>query len=305
MARPDAVTFDVVVFGSINLDLIFALDRLPGPGETMLGSAARMEPGGKGANQAVAAALDGARVAMAGVVGRDTLADGALAGLRAAGVDLARVRRGDDTTGCAAVCTDPAGRNQIAVGAGANRHAQDMQVEDGILQPGTILLMQMETDPGEGAALIARAHARGARIVLNLAPARAMDFAALRVLDLLVVNEHEAAWLAAQLTTAPTADGLHVALGVGVVRTLGADGCEWATADGAGRLPAVPVQVADTTAAGDCFTGVLCAALSRGAGLPDALRRATTAAALCCTRAGSQGSLPHAEETGAALRQWL
>lgn len=289
----------VIVFGSINLDLIFPLDRLPGPGETLLGPATRVEPGGKGANQAVAAARDGARVLMAGAVGRDVLAEGALAGLVAAGVDLRRVARVDAATGCAAVCTDAQGRNQIAVGAGANLLARADQVEDAALDAGATLLVQMETDPAETAALIRRARARGARVVLNLAPARPLDADALRAVDLLVVNESETAWLAGRFGAEATAAGLRAAVGVGVVRTLGAEGAEYA-ADGEGRVPAHRVRVVDSTAAGDCFTGVMAAALDRGAPLRDALLRASAAAGLCCARAGSQGSVPDAAETDAA-----
>jgi len=288
----------ITVFGSINLDLIFALDRLPGPGETLLGPDTRIEPGGKGANQAVAAALDGAAVAMAGAVGGDALAEGALAGLRAAGVDLSRVVRAAATTGCAAICTDPAGRNLIAVGSGANRLARADQVEDALLAPGHTLLLQMETDPAETATLVHRA--RGARIILNLAPAGALDDAALRAVDVLVVNEHEAEWLAAALRTGADAASLHRALGGTVVRTLGEHGSEWAGREGAGSIPAHPVAVLDTTAGGDCFTGVLAAALDRGAALPDALRRASIAAGLCCAGRGSQGSLPSRAQTNAA-----
>ena len=298
------MAFDVVVFGSINLDLIFALDRLPGPGETVLGPDVRIEPGGKGANQAVAAALDGARVAMAGAVGRDALAAGALAGLEAAGVDLSRTAHVEGATGCAAICTDPAGRNQIAVGAGANAYARADQVEDALLHPGALLLLQMEADPGETTALIHRARARNTPAVLNFAPVRPLDPAVLRVLSALVVNEHEAAWLAQQLGCPATAAGLHHALGaVSVVRTLGEQGCEYCTTDQGGTVPPYPVQAVDTTAAGDCFTGVFCAALVRGASQGDALTRASAAAALCCTRPGSQGSLPTTAQIDAALRR--
>lgn len=290
----------IVCFGSINLDLIFALDRLPGPGETLLGPNTRIEPGGKGANQAVAAARDGARVLMAGAVGRDALADGALALLREAGADLSRVARVAAATGCAAICTDPQGRNQIAVGAGANLLARADQVEDAVLGPGTTLLLQMETEPAEVAVLIRRARVLGTRIVLNLAPARPLDEDALRGLDLLVVNEPEAEWLAGQLGAAATAAGLHAALGVGVIRTLGAAGAEFAVAGDMGTAPARAVQVVDSTAAGDCFTGVLAAALDRGVPLQEALTRANMAAGLCCTRAGSQGSLPLAAEINSA-----
>lgn len=288
----------VVVWGSINLDLIFALDRLPAPGETVLGPATRIEPGGKGANQAVAAARDGASVVMAGAVGRDALADGALAGLRSAGVDVSRVVATDAATGCAAICTDPDGRNQIAVGSGANALARSSVVEDTLLGPGTILVLQMECDPAETAALIGRARARGARILLNLAPARWLNPVALAAVDVLVVNETEADWLAGQGGTAADASALGHRWGTAVVRTLGERGAEW----GSGFIPAASIVAVDTTAAGDCFTGVLAAALDRGQRLEGAIARATAAAGLCCTRPGSQGSLPHAGETDAAIR---
>ncbi len=290
----------IIVFGSINLDLIFALDHLPDPGETVLGPATRIEPGGKGANQAAAAARDGATVLMAGCVGHDALANAALASLRAAGVDLSRVARVEAATGCAAICTDPAGHNQIAVGSGANTLAHADQVEDSILSSSTTLVLQMETDPQQTAALIRRARARKARIILNLAPASPLDADALGAVDLLIVNETEAEWLAAQHGTTADAAGLHAALTVGAVRTLGERGAEWASADGTGHVAAHPIQVVDTTAAGDCFTGVLAAALDRGMGMAAAMARASVAAGLCCSRAGSQNTLPTAEETDRA-----
>lgn len=270
----------ITVFGSINLDLIFALDRLPAPGETVLGPSVRSEPGGKGANQAVAAALQGASVVMVGAVGRDGMAVPALTGLIAAGVDVSRVARAEAGTGCAAICTAD-GKNQIAVGAGANLLARADQVEAALLGPSHTLLLQMECDPDETAALIRRVS--GCRIILNLAPAAPLSRDALEAVDILVVNEAEAAWLAAY------APGL---TGPNIVHTLGERGAEYRGT----IVPAWPVHAVDSTAAGDCFTGALAAGLDRGLDMQDALRLASAAAALCCTRQGSQGSLPtHAE----------
>ena len=291
----------IVVFGSINLDLIFPLPHLPVAGETVLGPAMRIEPGGKGANQAVAAARDRAAVAFAGAVGADALAEDALRLLRAACVDLTRVRRGATATGCAAICVDPAGRNQIAVGSGANLAGCAAQVEDALLGPATTLLLQMEMDAGETATLIRRARAAGARVVLNLAPAGALDPDALRAVDVLVVNEEEAGWLSRDLATGVDAASLYAALGVAVIATRGAEGVAWADAAGPRQLPAHPVTAVDTTAAGDCFTGVLAAALDAGAPLEAAVRRAIVAAGLACSRAGSQASLPSAADIDAAL----
>lgn len=292
----------IVVFGSINLDLIFALPHLPAAGETVLCAGAQAQPGGKGANQAVAAARDGARVVMVGAVGADSLADGALPLLRDAGVDLSRVIATPEAgTACAAVQVDPAGHNAIAVGSGANLFARSAQVEDALLTRDTTLLLQMEVDPGETAALIARARGRVGRIILNLAPAAALPRAALAAIDILTVNETEAAWLGAHLGVGDDAAALRAALGVDVIRTLGADGLEAATAAGITRMAAQAITAVDTTAAGDCFVGVLAAALDRGHGLDAAMARATAAAALCCTRPGSQGSAPWAHETDRAL----
>lgn len=189
----------VLVFGSVNADLVFALPVLPAPGETVLAPGYATLPGGKGANQAVAAAQDGAPTAFAGAVGDDALAEVALRGLREAGVELGRLAWVPEPTGCAAIAVDRAGRNLILGGSGANQSARAAQVEDAALNPDTVLVLQREVPAAENAALILRARARGARILLNLAPAGEVAPEALRALDLLVANEHEAAWLAGQL----------------------------------------------------------------------------------------------------------
>ena len=231
----------VIVFGSINLDLIFSLPNIPRPGETVLGPSTRIEPGGKGANQAVAAARDGASVIMAGAVGRDALADGALRLLRAAGVNLERVRPVEASTGCAAIAVDPDGNNAIAVGSGANLSAQASQVEDSLLGPNTTVVLQMEVPAAETAELIARARAAGARVVLNLAPAAALPEDALRSVDVLVVNETEGAWLAAYLGCGATAASLRDRLGgVAVVLTRGGEGADVAGRDATWHEPAQP-----------------------------------------------------------------
>ena len=294
----------ITVFGSINLDVIFRSEVLPHPGQTVLAASMRTEPGGKGANQAVAAARDGARVAMIGAVGRDAAAETALAGLRAAGADLSRLATPHAPTGCASVCTDVEGRNQIVVALGANSLATDAQVEDTLLAPGSTLVTQMEADPASTARLVLRARARGARAIHNQAPAAPLAEQALRAVDILVVNEAEGVWLAMHLGgTAGDALSLHRMLGIIVIRTLGGEGVEWADGGQRYHRAAPPTQVRDTTAAGDCFVGVLAAALDRGATLVDAIRRAVTAASLACTRVGGQNSLPDARETDAALQR--
>jgi ribokinase len=294
----------VIVFGSINLDLIFNLPGIPRPGETVLGPSTRIEPGGKGANQAVAAARDGGEVVMAGSVGRDALAEGALGLLRQSGVDLGRVQAVPASTGCAAIAVDPAGNNAIAVGSGANLSTRQSQIADTLLGPAATLVLQMEVPAAENAALIDRARKAGARVVLNLAPAAPLAEDALRAVDVLVVNETEGAWLAQHLGCGATAIALRERLGrPAVVLTWGEAGAEVAGPDASWHEPAVAIQPVDTTAAGDCFVGVLAHRLDVGQALRAAVHRASVAAALCCTRHGSQGSIPTAAETDAFSRR--
>jgi ribokinase len=222
--------------------------------------------------------------------------------LAAAGVDLAGVAQVAEPTGCAAICVDRAGRNQIAVASGANNAVRAAQVPDSALGRDTTLVLQMEVPAAETAALIARARARGSRIILNLAPASALDRAALSALDVLVVNEGEAAWLAQSLGVGATPDPLAKALGIIVVSTLGEKGLVAVSREGIWRMGALPITPVDTTAAGDCFVGVLAAALDHGKTLPEALHRASVAAGLACTKAGAQPSLPSTREIDARLK---
>ena len=292
----------ILVFGSINLDVAYGLDVLPTPGRTVIGDAAEVQPGGKGANQAVAAARDGAQVSLAGAVGNDPVAEAALAGLVAAGVDISRVARiKDRRTGTAAICVDRAGQNQIAVARGANAVAKADQVSDADLGPGTTLVLQMEVDPAQTASLIRRARAKGTRVILNLAPALPIADDALGMVDWLVANAEESGWLGEHIGAAAGAASLQAGLGVGVVRTRGVQGVELATAEQMLLLKAIPVTAIDATGAGDCFVGVFAAALDRGASAAEAMRRANVAAALSCTRSGSQASLPLRDEIEAAL----
>lgn len=291
----------ILVFGSINLDLIFEMEALPAPGETRLASAMRTEPGGKGANQAVAAARDGAEVALYGAVGQDPFANPAQAGLESAGVDVWGVEAVAGATGVASIVTDRFGRNAITVAPGANLKARQDKVPDEFLDEATIVLLQMECDAGETARLISRASAAGARVILNLAPAADLPLASLKKTFLIVVNEQEAEFLAGWAGCAADAASIAAKLDVGVLRTLGAEGSEACVGGATYRVAAHKVEAIDTTAAGDCFVGVLAAGLDRGLDLPAAMKRASVAAALACTKRGSQGSLPRAAEIDAAL----
>lgn len=296
----------LVVFGSVNIDLVFALPVLPRPDETVLGSGYQIAPGGKGANQAVAAVRDGAAVRFYGCVGRDEFGRVARDSLVAAGVDVGGLAEGARPTGCAAVCTDASGRNLIAVASGANLDARASQVPDAALGPATTLVLQMETPTDEVATLIRRARSRGARVVLNLAPALPVEAVVLAAVDVVVVNEGEAAALAtarriAAGDAATLARRLTAALGNTVLITLGALGAVAASPGALWSIDALTVKTVDTTAAGDAFVGVLAGAWDRGLPLPAALHRASVAGGLTCLAAGAQPSLP----TAAAIEAHL
>jgi len=298
----------IVVFGSINIDLGFAVARLPDAGETVLCPAFTTSPGGKGANQAVAAARDGARVAMFGCVGRDPFAEAALATLRQSGVDVGGIAPCDAPTGCASVWVDGAGENAIVVASGANARARADQVPDALLGPDSLVLLQMEVPAAENWALLERARARGARVALNLAPVAPVPDPALDSLDLLIVNEGEGAAAAEYAGLNPNPPDavprrLAQRYGLACVLTRGAAGAVLHGPEGGCGIPALPVAARDTTGAGDAFVGVLAAALDAGLGLADAARRAGAAAALACTRPGAQAAMPGRAETDAALAQ--
>ena len=291
----------LLVFGSIGVDLVFPVSRLPGRGVTGWSEGGCFQAGGRGANQAVAAARDGTQVAMVGAVGRDVLAETALSGLAAAGVRLDAIARVEARTGHSAICVDPEGYTTVVTHAGANRFARAAQVSDSLLGPSTTLLLQMETDVKENALLIARARQSGARIVLNFSPPRTIGAETLRAVDVLVGNGEELAWLGEHLGTGNNPASLHGALGVTTVRMLGVQGTEAVSAAGFVRMPAMPVAMRDTTAAADCFVGVVTAALERDESLTAGLRRASVAAALSVTVTGPQNSMPSRTEIDDAL----
>jgi ribokinase len=280
----------VTIFGSAIADIVFRLPRLPGPGETLLGAAGAPLAGGKGLNQAIAAARDGADARFVGCVGRDEHGDLLRMALIAAGVNVAGLRGVDGASGLACVCVDAEGQNQIAVSPGANLQARAAQLPE--LRDDSILLLQMEVPPEENARAIARARAAGARVLLNLAPAAAMDRAALGGVDLLILNEGEAAWLGRQLGRTGDAAALNEVLGIGVAVTEGARGASVATRAGLIQVPAFAVGVVDSTGAGDAWCGVLAAAFHLGMPMELAVRRANAAGALACTRPGAAPAMP-------------
>lgn len=281
----------ILVFGSINVDVVVPVPHLPLPGETVLGGDYALLPGGKGANQALAACRAGASVRLAGAIGNDAFAGLAVEALPRDGVDLGLLRRVERPTGCAVIMVGAGGsqrgENLIAVAPGANRAAEAAHVPDAALGPGTIVVCQMEVPAEETWALLRRACAAGARTLLNLAPAAPVDPASLADIDILVANRGEAASLGEDPA------GLARRLRQALVVTQGAAGATAFLADG-GRIdtPALVLDPVDTTGAGDTFVGVLAAALDRLLPLAAALRHASAAAGLACLAQGAQTAMP-------------
>jgi ribokinase len=293
----------ILVFGSLNADLVFEVRALPRRGETVLCPGYALVPGGKGANQAAAAAKAGASVRMVGHVGEDSFGDFLREGLMQAGVDCAGVAIADAATGVAVIGVEPGGENQIIVGSGANLATRANQVDDAELGPGVTVLCQNEVDPEATFVLLERAARRGARTILNLAPAASVPARVLDAIDILVVNEIEAAMAASDQAGNPRAlaRGLASRHDLTCVVTLGAEGAIAHGPTGGWRIGSLAVEPVDTTGAGDAFVGVLAAALDGGRALPEALRHASVAAGLACTRLGAQTSQPTAAEITARL----
>jgi len=286
----------VVVFGSINVDLVAQVSRIPVLGETLAGHAFAMVPGGKGANQAVAAARAGAKVAMFGAVGRDAFAVTALANLETSGVDLSGVVAVDTLTGVAMIHVDAQGENAITVIAGANGDALAAQVPDGALGPGTTLVLQLEVPAAEVLLLARRARDLGARVLLNAAPAAAVSDDLWHLVDILIVNETEAASIGAahRLPTSPEqfAKAASLRYQCAVIVSLGPLGALAVQDDVRIMIAAPSTTVVDTTGAGDALVGAFAAALDRRAPLRQALADGVAAGSLACAGRGAQSALP-------------
>jgi len=298
---------DVVVVGSINVDLLLTVPRHPLPGETLLGGSGAQSAGGKGANQAVAAARLGARTALLGAVGTDPGAQTALRLLREAGVDLHAVATAPGPTGLAVVTLAADGENTIVVVPGANDTVtvDAVRASADLIGQAAVCVLQAEiplTAVSEAAAI---AHRGGARVVLNVAPAATLPWETLRLADPLVVNEHEAAVLLGDTTTDPGTDPVQVtaaaaqaaerlrAGGVAsVIVTLGGAGCIVLDDTGPTIIPARDVSAVDTTGAGDAFTGAVAARLAMGEPLRQAAEYATRVAAASVRTLGTQTSYP-------------
>ncbi|MFD7085838.1 ribokinase [Streptomyces sp. NPDC059918] len=290
----------IAVLGSTNMDLVAYVPRAPRLGETVTGRAFRTVPGGKGANQAVAAARSGGEVVMIGAVGTDEFGVRLRSALTAAGVETAALRTVEGASGTAHITVDDEGANSIVVIPGANGSVTGLEAGDAArIGAVDLLLLQLELPMEAVLAGAAAARAQGVRTVLTPAPARPLPRELLELVDLLVPNEHEAAALTGFTDPLGAAEALLREVPE-VVLTLGAAGVLYAAR---GReplsVPALPVRAVDTTAAGDTFVGALAVALGEGRPMPEALRWASAAAALSVQRPGAQDSMPTRTETEA------
>jgi ribokinase len=294
----------IVVVGSFNMDLTTYMARLPKPGETVHGRRFVTGPGGKGSNQAVAAARLGAPVTFVGRVGTDIFGDTALKTWQAEGTNTDYVVRDpENATGVAPILVEDSGENAIVVALGANLALSpaDVDAARAVIAQADVLVTQLEIDLETVAYALQVAREYGVRTILNPAPAAHLEPDVLARADYLTPNETE---LAALYGAVP--DDLRELVqvpGQTLIMTAGAQGALWANDSGSGTVPAYEVEVVDTTGAGDAFNGGLAVALAEGKSLTDALAFANATAALCVTRPGTAPSMPQREEVEALLRR--
>jgi ribokinase len=295
---------DIVVLGSLNMDLVVQVARMPVPGQTIPGGDLHTISGGKGANQAAAAGKLGGRVSMVGRVGGDAFGQRLKEGLQGFGVDVSHVRQDSGSvTGTAVIIVEETGENVIVISPGANGRVgeEDIRQAEGLISQARVLLLQHEVPMGTVEKAVQLASRNPVKIILNPAPAQPISAEILAKIDILVPNETEAALL----TSIPVSDlasageAARKLLGLGVrtvIITLGDQGALLATGEQILHIPTVKVKAVDTTAAGDAFIGGLANALLKDLSLKDAVRYANCAGALAATKFGAQTSLPSAEE---------
>jgi ribokinase len=303
------MTGRVIVVGSVNVDLVVSVERLPGPGETVIGGRYAQHHGGKGGNQAVAAARLGAATTFIGAVGDDVFGTDAAAALESDGVDISGLGRLDgEPTGIALIVVDAAGENSIAVSSGANAALSSVQVRQALkrlgLKADDVVLVGHEVRTGATHEALRLGRLAGATTILNPAPATGLEAPTLALADILTPNEVE-------LATLVGPDGTLVArarrlLGPDpgtrvVLISLGAQGARLVTAKRSIGFPAPRVEAVDAVGAGDALNGALAAGLAGGLALPEAARRAVAAASLAVTHAGAREGMP----TNAELADFL
>lgn len=294
----------VVVLGSMNMDLVATVARMPAEGETIMGDAFRTTPGGKGANQAVAAARLGADVRMVGRVGNDSFGPALLDGLRGHGIDVSSVAvDASNSTGIAMILLEPNGKNRIVAVYGANMACDEEQLQSArvAMEGADVLMLQLEVPMALSLAAAEYARSEGIRVVWDPAPARELPTEVFAAADILTPNQSEAEMLTGapvvDRTSAETAARAILARGTSVaIVKLGADGLVYASTEGVFHLPAHDVNVVDSVAAGDAFGGGLAVGLAEGKTLREAISLGMAAGALAVTRSGAQDAMPSRAE---------
>jgi ribokinase len=298
---------EIVVVGSLNADLVTRLERFPAPGETVTALDFAVHPGGKGANQAYAAARLGGRVAMLGCIGPDAYGERLTQSLQSAGVDVGPVNRDAEApTGLALITLDPSGENQIVVVPGANARLTPelVQAQAARIAAAAVVLLQLEVPLDAVLAAARLARDGGATVILDPAPARPLPASLLGCVDFLTPNQSELQTLTGHAVGGPAEQAARSLADGGSLRVIvkmGEAGALLVEPNGHAFWPALRVEAVDATGAGDCFNAALAVALAEGRPLPEAGRLATAAGALCVTRAGAQPSMPTRQEVESAL----
>lgn len=289
----------IIVVGSLNMDLVVHTNRHPKPGETLLGSNFQTFPGGKGANQAVAAARAGGQVCMIGRVGDDAFGNVLLENITRDGIDASQVRRTPQaSSGVALITLDAAGQNTIVVASGANGlfTPQDVLESESVFENAAALLLQLETPLDTVAQAVNLARKYNIRVILNPAPARILPSKFLAEVDYLIPNENELAFMTGVQGISLGLDSLSGLVGKAVIVTLGGNGVMVADRRKRHHLAGHTVNVIDTVAAGDAFVGAFAVALAEGKNALDAAAFGNAAGAITVTRAGAQPSIPTRSE---------
>ncbi|WP_217696592.1 ribokinase [Paenibacillus odorifer] len=302
---------DIVVIGSLNMDMVVRTNRSPNAGETLIGQAFALSPGGKGANQAVAAARLGAEVSMIGRVGKDTFGSEMLEIIRNEGIHIEHISVSEhEATGVASIVIEEDGENRIIVVPGANIEltVEDIQALEAVISQAKIIVLQLEMDLAMSEQAIAIAHRKGIPVILNPAPARVLKDEMLAQVSYLTPNETEAGILSGMTAdsaeTAEQAARILLQKGVqNVIVTLGSKGALIVNAEGAKAVPGFPVKAVDTVAAGDSFNGALAQQLVIGKTLEEAVSFANAVGALAVGKEGAIPSLPQLSEVEQFLKR--
>ena len=295
---------DIVVIGSANMDTVYSVRHIPAPGETIIAKSVMQNPGGKGANQAVAAGKLGGHTAFISAVGADAAGDALRSSLQSANVETNGLKISQEPTGSAFICVADSGENSIVVYPGANAcvSIDDIYACEQLIASAKVCVMQLEIPYDTVWQAVRLCHKHGVQVLLNPSPVTAIPDDVLAATDVLVPNEHEAQALIGCEPTEDALKGYCEAKGIKrIIMTMGSTGVWNVTANSSEFYPCNKVKAVDTTGAGDCFLGALAAHIANGRSIDEAIRFAMAASAITVTRAGAQQAMPDLDEVNAAM----